>query len=265
MTEAEALYLPDHGGFIATVCTQGAWDPNAQNGAAVLTLFGHVVEDIPTLVPMALSRMNVDLVRPVPIGRRFVVDSTILREGKKIQLVELTVTADGTEYARARVLRLRTEDISERPALPPSTEAPNPVHQLQRPDEVRPFAREGGPGFLRGIEMRRARRGDGDAFGYWVRLLVPVVAGEPVRVTSRQTMAVDFANCIGVPLELSMASTINPDVTAHLLRPPVGEWIAIVGDTWFGHDTGRGISLATLSDDEGVFGVASTSQLVQPR
>jgi hypothetical protein len=23
---------------------------------------------------------------------------------------------------------------------------------------------------------------------------------------------------------------INPDVTAHVLRPPVGEWIAITGD-----------------------------------
>jgi hypothetical protein len=58
---------------------------------------------------------------------------------------------------------------------------------------------------------------------------------------------------------------INPDVSAHLLRPPVGEWVAVTGDTRFQPTLGRGISLAELSDEQGVFGVASVSQLLQPR
>jgi hypothetical protein len=66
----------------------------------------------------------------------------------------------------------------------------------------------------------------------------------------------------GHPGDVSM---INPDVTAHFLRHPASEWIAITGDTRFNPQLGRGLSMAQLSDIDGVFAVATTSQLVQPR
>ena len=58
---------------------------------------------------------------------------------------------------------------------------------------------------------------------------------------------------------------INPDVTAQLLRPPTGEWIAVTGDTRLNPAMGRGISSGLLSDADGVFAAASASQLIQPR
>ena len=121
-----------------------------------------------------------------------------------------------------------------------------------------------GPGMMRAVDLRRAALRGSDAYGFWMRLRVPVVAGEPLRPTALQTVAVDFANCIGVALDPSAATTINPDVSGQFLRVPTGEWLAIVGDTRFDHRAGRGISAATLSDRDGVFAVATTSQLVQP-
>ena len=53
--EAPALYLPDGDGFVGTILTQGGWDPGAQNGAVVLALLGHCLEDVPTLSPMGLA------------------------------------------------------------------------------------------------------------------------------------------------------------------------------------------------------------------
>jgi hypothetical protein len=50
-----------------------------------------------------------------------------------------------------------------------------------------------------------------------------------------------------------------------VLRPPVGEWIAITGATRFNTTMGRGVSNAEFSDTEGVFALGSTSQLIQPR
>ena len=41
--------------------------------------------------------------------------------------------------------------------------------------------------------------------------------------------------------------------------------IAVTGDTRFAPGLGKGVSAAVLSDAEGVFAVASTSQLVQRR
>ena len=264
MTEAEAFYLPDHGGFVGTVLAQGTWDPRTQTGVAVLALLGHVLEDIPTLAPMTMARITVDMVRPVPIHRRMVVLPSVVREGKKLQVLDLSLVVDDVEHARARVLRLRDEDIGDRPRLPASTTTVDPASALEPPEQVEALVRPDGPGMMRAVDLRRARVGESDSYGFWMRLRVPVVAGEPLRATALQTVAVDFANCIGVALDPSAASTINPDVSGQFLRAPTGDWLAIVGDTRFDHTVGRGISAATLSDRDGVFAVATTSQLVQP-
>ena len=94
--EAEALYVRDGDGFVGTILTQGGWDPQGANGGTVLALLGQCLEEVPSLVPMGVSRITADLVRPVPLGRRLHVTHSILREGKKIQVVllQLLVQAD---------------------------------------------------------------------------------------------------------------------------------------------------------------------------
>lgn len=60
------------------------------------------------------------------------------------------------------------------------------------------------------------------------------------------------------------ASAINADVTGHVVRAPVGEWVALTGHTHFAPGVGHGVSAATMSDADGVIGITSTSQLLQP-
>jgi hypothetical protein len=268
VADAGALYVREGDGYVGTQDTESTWDKRASAGGAVLALFGHVLEDVPTPVPMSLSRLTADLFRPVPLGRHLDVRTTVIREGGRIQVVDMVISADGTEHARARALRLRDKDVQEARGLPDPTTTVDPAAALLRPDDpriVRLGERKGVPRFVsHGAELRRAPRADGGPYGLWLRLRVPVVAGEPVRPTSRLALATDFANVIGVQLDPAQVTTINPDVSAHVLRPPTGEWIAVVGDTYFAHELGRGISTVYLCDDRGVFGVASTCQLVQP-
>ena len=264
--EAEALYVRDGAAFVATMLTQGGWDPRHANGGTVLALLGHCLEDVPTLVPMGVSRLTADLVRPVPIGQRLEVTASVLREGKKIQLVELIARIGDVEHVRMTALRLRDADLSLE-AVPASTTDARPADALQPPEDALRLrdAAEHQPGFLRAVDMRRARTADGSAPGCWVRLEVPIVAGEPVRPTARLAFAVDYANLIGLDTGQLPITMINPDVSAHVLRPPTGEWIAITGDTRFNPALGRGMSSALLSDDVGVFAGASISQLLQTR
>ena len=258
-----AFYLPDGDCFVGTEMAQGAWDVNSQTGVAVLALLGHVLEDLPTLTPMGLARITVDLVRPVPIRQRLAVQSKVVREGKKIQVLDLAVTVGDIEHARARVLRLRELDVSHHPDVPASSTTDDPATRLPPPDEVDPLQSDQGPGMIRALDMRPVRSG-ADAPYFWVRPRVPIVAGEPIRATSRQTIGVDFTNCVGSVIQPGVVTTINPDVSAQFLRAPRGEWIAIVGDTRFEHTLGRGVSAATLSDQDGVFAACTASQLVQP-
>jgi hypothetical protein len=266
--EAAALYIPDGDGYVGTILTQGGWDPDAANGGTVLALLGHCLDEVPSLVPMTVSRFTADLQRPVPLGRRLRVVPTVLREGKKIQVVQLQLFVGEVEHVRATALRLRDAELTG-PDLPQSTTAARPAEALL-PVEASTSFREANPdvrvpGFLHAVDFRKAARKDGSRSGTWVRLDVPVVAGEPVRPTARLTFAFDFTNLVGVDEHTSSVTMINPDVTAHVLRPPTGEWVAITGDTRFNPGMGRGVSYAELSDDDGVFAVVSLSQLLQRR
>jgi hypothetical protein len=270
--EAPALFIRDGDAYVATILTQGGWDPANANGGAVLALLGQYFDSVPTLVPMTISRFTADLVRPVRIGAPMQLTHEVVREGKKIQVVELRLRTggdDGVDHARITVLRLRDEDLSGHDAVPASTTDERPADALARPEELRSLRDQSGgtgAGMLQAVDMRRVRRHDRDTGVYWwLRLDTDVVAGEPVTPTARMTFAFDFANLIGIEPKIGSVTLINPDVTAHVLRAPRGEWVAVTGDTRFEAAIGRGVSIATLSDLDGPFAVATTSQLIQPR
>ncbi|MCU1376527.1 MAG: hypothetical protein JWO68_3813 [Actinomycetia bacterium] len=263
---SDALYLPDGDGYVGTILTQGGWHPDHQHGGPVQGLIARRVEAVPTLAAMQVTRLTFDMIRPVPIGPRLDIATRVVREGKKIQLVEAILRVGDVEHVRATVLRLRVEDVRGGRALPTSTTADAP---LPGPDRFEPVYRDlpHQPAFLRAIDMVRfpvpgAAEG---VFGYWVHLTAPLVAGEETSALSRLCVAGDFTNTIGVLVDHTAFSTINADVNVQVLRPPVGEWVAVVGDTRFNDTTGLGISVAELHDLDGVCAIGTTSQLVQLR
>jgi hypothetical protein len=267
--EARAMFLRDGDDvFVGTTLTQGGWDPRHMNGAAVLALLGHCLDDVPTLVPMGVSRFTADLARPLPIGPRLHVVQEVIREGKKLQLVQLRVIVDDVEHAWATALRLRVADHSDWPGLPQSSATtPTAGELLTARDQLTSMrsANPNLPGFLHAIDLWRAPRRDGKGSGYWARLDTPVVAGEPQRSTAFITFAFDCANLMGIENPMANVTMINPDVTAHVLRPPADEWVAVTGETYVDHSMGRSMTLATYSDSQGMYATGSLSQLVQPR
>lgn len=261
----EAFYLRDGDGFVGTLMTQGGWHPDHQHGGPVQALLVRCVEAVPTLAPMQITRLTIDMIRPVPVDTRLDIDTRILREGKKIQLVEATLRVGDVEHVRSTFLRLRTADETGA-AVPPSTTV---ERVLPGPEDFTPVYRDlpHSPGFLRGIEMRRfpVPGSPEGVFGYWIRALPALVEGEETLPLSRLAIAGDFTNSIGVLIEHDAVSAINADVNVQVLRPPRGDAIAVVGDTRFVLDRGLGISVAELHDREGVCAVATTSQLIQSR
>jgi hypothetical protein len=262
-----ALYLPDGDGFVGTVLTQGGWHPEHQHGGPVQRLVARCVERVPMLADLQVTRLTFDMIRPVPIGPRLDVRTSILREGKKIQLVEALLVVDDVVHVRCTALRLRVEDITGHPILPPETTAIEEV--VPGPEAFEPVYRDlpHSPGFLRGMDMVRfpvGGRAEG-VFGYWIVLTEPLVAGEETSALSRLCVAGDFTNTIGVMVDQTSFSAINADVTVQVLRYPVGDAVAVVGDTRFGLHAGLGISNAVLHDRTGPVAAGTTSQLVQPR
>jgi len=265
--EARAMFVRDGDAFVGTTLTQGGWNPRHMNGAAVLALFGHCLDEVPTLVPMVLARFTADLARALPIGPRLHVVPEIVREGKKLQVVQLRIVVDGVEHAWATALRLRVDDLSDRPVPVSSASTPTADELLVPRDELASMraANPNVPGFLHAIDLWRAPRLDGTGSGYWARLDTPVVAGETNRPTASITFAFDCANVMGIDNPMADVTMINPDVTAHVLRPPADEWIAVTGETFVEPGMGRSMTVATYSDSRGMYAQGSLSQLVQPQ
>ena len=120
------------------------------------------------------------------------------------------------------------------------------------------------PGFLHAIDLWRVPGATATGSGYWARLDTPVVAGEPQRSTAFVTFAFDCANVMGIDNPMANVTMINPDVTAHVLRPPADEWVAVTGETFVDRAMGRSMTVATYSDSRGMYAHGSLSQLVQP-
>lgn len=253
----EAMFVPDgDGAVIATTLTQGPWHPNAQYGGTPAALLAWAVERVPTLVPMRIVRLTVDMHRPVPLGR-LEVDAEITREGKRLQLVLATIRdPQGTEVARATALRFRVADGPDAPTDPELPPVEVPPMGLDREQQRRNPDLNG---FTAALQVRDG--GDRRPATSWYRATRPVVAGEDPSPMVRLAWASDFTANSGNYLDLTRWSAINSDLTINLARAPQGEWTGVATRAWYAQD-GTGHARAELFDELGFVGTCTASLLV---
>lgn len=250
------MFIPDGDGVVvATTLTQGPWNPNAQYGGAPAALLTWAVEQVPTLVPMRIGRITIDMHRPVPLERlRW--EASVVRQGKRLQVVVATLADDrGVEVARATALRLR---LGAGPSQfwDPRRPVPDPLPFGSPRSRHRP-ANPDLNGFTAGLESRDAGEAPGAG---WYRAAVPVVAGTEVSPTVLLVWASDFTANSGNHLDQTRWSAINPDLTIHLARQPAGDWTGVATRAWYAED-GIGHSRADLYDLEGFVGTCTCSLL----
>src|SRR5215470_13516912 len=104
----EAIFRVDGDRVIVSHHAAGPWDPGMQHGSAPASLAVWAAEAIPTAVPMRVARVTIDLMRPVPL-KPLMLETDVLREGRKIQLCAVRLRADGVLVAAATVLKVRQQ------------------------------------------------------------------------------------------------------------------------------------------------------------
>lgn len=262
---SETIFDLDGDVLVPTVLARGPWTPDAQHGGPPAALLARAIERTDGGAAFIVTRLTVELLRPVPIAP-LRVRSRISRPGKKVQLVEasLLVVDDDLEVARATGLRIRrTQMPLPEGAAPHGTLPPPTAGVVSRPPWAGDIAYEGfhsGGAELRFVAGTFERPGPASA---WIRLRVPLVAGEPTSPLCRVAVAADFGNGISWVLDRTQGYRfINPDLTIALHRHPTSEWIGLESVT-LPDGTGVGIAESRLYDQHGPLGRSIQSLLIE--
>jgi hypothetical protein len=263
--EPTSLFEPVEGGaWLPTDAARGPWSPDALHGGPVAALLAGAAEEAGgTDVAWQPARLTVELLRPVPV-EPLGVSATVVRPGRKVQMVDAALrTADGTTVATARLLQIREAPTDVEPTTRDVAPPPGPDTVGESPT----FALAPGEAFhSHGVEHRfvaGAFMEPGPATD-WIRLRVPVVPDEAPSPLQRTAAAADFGNGISRVSDFETLLFINPDLTIHLHRAPVGEWVCLDAVTWM-EDRGLALAESRLYDQHGPIGRALQSLLIDRR
>lgn len=245
--------------FASTVHTTGPWSPLTQHLGPPSALLVRAMERLPTRSPMMFARVTVEILGPVPVAE-LAVTATVERPGRSVELLGASLSASGRVVARAQAWRIVRSDTSEvavdveEPLAPPSS-----GRVMTRPEGW-------GTGYLDVMEWRslRGSLGEPGPAAVWARQSMPLVGDEEPSGLQRVLAVADSGNGVSGLLDPRKWLFINAELTVHLYREPVGEWIALDAATAIGAD-GVGLASSALHDLNGPVGRGAQALLVRPQ
>jgi len=245
--------------FVATEAALSPWSDQAMHGSPPTMLMAREIERFPSEQEMFVTRLTVELLRPV--GRTpLAVRSRLARPGRKVQLVEASLWNGDQEVARATAVRIRRAEVE----VPSSLERPPRDLPERLPEWARGSYRSGPAYHLLAVEIRTSAESVGAPNWCWFRLHLPLLPGEEPSGLVRICAAADFPNGISSVVDPRQISFINPDLTVYVHRLPVGQWVLVDAKTWLERH-GTGMAEGALYDTEGRVGRSIQSLLVEHR
>lgn len=266
MTESSsAVFAQDGAVWQPSVLSRGPWDPSSQHGGAPSALFAHLAESAMAEPGWQLTRLSIELIKPVPVAPLTVRLET--HPGRSTTRITIDLYAQDVLVARAHALLLRGQAVT----LPADLPGWSPAQMLPLPADCHtPLIIPGlpkGTSFYYSAMQILVAQGDpsqpGPA-GAWFRLTVPLVQGQPTSPAMRAAAAADFGNGLSWILSPERYLFANADLSIHLHRPPVGEWVGLMSETQ-ADAGGAGNTLSRLYDVHGPIGVAVQSLVVRER
>lgn len=251
----EPFFTRDGDRFLPTPACKGPWNPNSMHGRVVIGLLGQEIERRHGSADYIPARLTVDMYR-LPDFSPVEVKTNVIRDGKRIKVIDAEFFSNGVSMARATSqLLLRTDnppgEVWKRPdwVVPPPSE-------LEGPDDAR--AALGGMWAIRRIEGAMGTIGPRKI---WISEVRELVEGIPLTPFTRVAVSADFTSPFANAGEQGLRY-INTDVTVYLHRVPSTEW---VGYEVTDHGATDGVAIAEcrLYDEKGSIGFASVTALGQ--
>ena len=187
-----------------------------------------------------------DLLGPVPVDE-LAVTASVLRPGRTVSLRQAELS-DGSGRVVARAQAWAFPGGSESGPGDfgvPLEHGPDDGHHEDPPAS---WSR----GYLDSVEwlwISGAVTRPGPAV-VWMRPHTPLVPGEELSPLQRLLTCVDSASGASAALDVAEWNFMNTELTVHVVRPPVGEWLCLHADTTLGPGS-VGVAASEVYDERG--------------
>lgn len=242
--------------------TAGPWSPHAQHAGPPAALLARAMARHEPRADMRLADVRLDVLGPIPVAP-LTIDVATVRDGRSMQLLQATASADGTPVAVARSWRIvRAPD--DFPHLP--GRRTGDIGAVPDPEGTGHLDMPGAhaDGYLRAVEWRVVEGGvgQGGVTVAWGRPLIPLVAGEDMTPWERTLVLADSGGGITMTLDPRQHTWINCDLHVALDRDPEGEWIRMSSQALASPGHG-GTVHTTLADSRGDVGTGLQTMVAQ--
>jgi hypothetical protein len=242
--------------IVARSAAASPWLPDTLNGAALSALMATLSEQHAAAFSFLCTRMSLEFLRPVPdVPLTWRVH--VVREGRRQQVLRLSLVDGERECAAATFVRLRVEHVQRQgdelaPAFEPTSGEP-----------FLPAVTSGSP-LSSWIDARLAPRRDLAHRSGWMRYQGEVIAGVPMSPFARMALFADFAHGLAPLVPPDRFTFLNAELTLHLARLPRGDWLHLDCRTIEGGH-GLGMTRTVFADGLGDLGYAHQSLLFDRR
>ncbi|HET7387854.1 MAG TPA: thioesterase family protein [Nocardioidaceae bacterium] len=255
-----SFYVASGTGFDSLPGTVGPWGPQAQHGGPPAALLTRAIESLISDGDRVVGQLTMELLGPVPVGP-LRAEADVVRPGRSVQMCQATlydVTRDRTcATATAWLFPARDDGPVQDPS--PLQHTPDDGVPKEPPSS---WSR----GYMDSIDWRWVKGavtepGPGVV---WMRPKVALVAGEQASPLQRLMICVDSASGVSAALDANEWGFLNTELTVHVLRPPVGEWVCLDAETTL--SSGRvGVASSTVYDEHGVVAFSRQALLIAQR
>jgi len=258
----DSFYVAEGDGFRATELTRGPWDPEAQHAGPPAALLGREIERLGGAEGFQAGRITFEVLRSVPIAA-VRPTARVIRPGRRVQLVEASLTHGDDVLIRASAWLLRTGAV-DLPGFPPAPdpEVPGPAEG----EDVDFFPTGEAVGYHTAMEYRFVAGSflEPGPATVWMRPRFPLVPCEAPSPLQRVLVAADSGNGVSATLDWRRFLFINVDLTVHLERMPEGQWVCLDAATR-PERNGVGSADTLLFDERGRIGRALQTLLISER
>src|SRR4051794_345854 len=262
MVQMQPFYVADGPGhFLSTASTAGPWGPDAQHGGPPAALLARVIERLPRGdADRLIGRFTMELLGPVPVAP-LRVEASVVRPGRSVEMCVATAYDEERDRACATAtawLFPRTEDGPDQEYRPLPHTPDDGTTEEPPPSWSR--------GYLDAIEWRwlRGRVDEPGPGTVWMRPRVPLVEGEEMSPVQRLLSCVDSASGVSAALDITEWAFLNTELSVHVLRAPVGDWVCLDAETTLGPGS-VGLATSSVHDQRGLVARSAQALLVAQR